>query len=411
MKFNFSMDKVIRTEDIKHEDMPRFLDSDDAVILKTSWKELKSSAQSFKSRRLVQVGDERLEFKMSLQAFLIYSLVILIGIFTIIMMFIGTSSGNSNPIYGFLTGFLFIGIGIGLFYYGTKKIVIEKNPPSFFRGNKLASKMINPTDVEDYHSLKDVHAVQLIKKYINNTDSQSYYNHELNLIFKDASRLHILNHKDNESITNQAEIVSNFLNIPLWDARSNKVNATISKLHNSLSFLFNIYNWYKFLAIIVIAAGLIFFIFFKEDPDPKKDLSTVSETEKVVLKEQYTKELFELAKLKTTNLTKMNKLAKTGINIDAIDNQGRTPLFYSVMAKNRDNINFFIRKFAYLYVKDNDGIGLKDLLDPKKDRILYFMIEDAQFQEKANSRGKMVYQINRKYDKSNNVISVEVLER
>jgi len=412
METKFSVEETLETKRLKREEMPEYLDSDDPIILKTSWKPLKGGGQSYKSHNLVKVNDNRLEFKMALSAFIFYAFIILVGLAIMILPFVPGVEVEGNVFIAIGVGAFVAGVGSVLYYFGNKKIVLDKNLMAMWRGKVDAAKMINPQDVEGYFSLKKVHAVQLIKEYIRDIDhnGHSYYSHELNLIFDDGKRVNIVDHAKNHVVTQQAEIVSEFLNIPLWDGRFDGVDSATAKAHNILYKLFQSFKFFKFIVFLIIAISVLY-MFFRDDPNSKINLSTLSgpQQEKVAL--EYTQEMFELVKSNKVNLPYLNKLLDTGIYIDAVDDLGRTALFYAVQTKNRDNINLFLRRGANIHIKDHSGIGLKELLDSKKDRNLYYMIIDHELEDEASKEGKIIYGINRSFDKEGNLVKEEILKR
>ena len=80
--------------------------------------------------------------------------------------------------------------------------------------------------LEDGAHLDDVHALQLLRKYVrrNNSSSSSsssrrgYYVYELNLVLKDGTRRFVVSHGSGNSLMNDAKKLSEFLNVPVWSA-------------------------------------------------------------------------------------------------------------------------------------------------------------------------------------------------
>lgn len=73
---------------------------------------------------------------------------------------------------------------------------------------------------KDYLSLKSIVAIQIIGEYVQSDDG-SYKSFELNLVLDDASRRNVVDHGNLKSIIKDAEMLSAFLNIPIWHAGSN----------------------------------------------------------------------------------------------------------------------------------------------------------------------------------------------
>lgn len=66
-------------------------------------------------------------------------------------------------------------------------------------------------------SLKSIVAIQIIGEHVP-TDDGSYKSFELNLVLEDSSRKNVVDHGNLKSIISDAEILSDFLNIPIWHA-------------------------------------------------------------------------------------------------------------------------------------------------------------------------------------------------
>ncbi|WP_092447345.1 hypothetical protein [Winogradskyella sediminis] len=68
--------------------------------------------------------------------------------------------------------------------------------------------------------MKSIVAIQIIGEYVQSDDG-SYKSFELNLVLDDASRRNVVDHGNLKSIIKDAEMLSAFLNIPIWHAGSN----------------------------------------------------------------------------------------------------------------------------------------------------------------------------------------------
>jgi len=204
----FFINRSMQFETINHNDMPEFLQCDDPLIIKTSWEPFDTSTTSFKSHNLKNVGKDRMEFRMSFGAFIFYTIVILFGVAIATLPLSVDIKSTDNPMAMVLVGLFFSIVGIVLFYFGRKKIILDKASMLFTKGNTS-------------YTLKNVEAVQLVQRYIEDIDgNDNYYSHQLNLIFSNGDRVNILSNKNRKSVTNQAQKVSEFLALPLWDGRS-----------------------------------------------------------------------------------------------------------------------------------------------------------------------------------------------
>ena len=76
-------------------------------------------------------------------------------------------------------------------------------------------------------SLADIHGVQLIvekvvptqkKGYIGKKPGESHFkSYEINLIFKDASRVNVVDHGGYEQVDKDAKTIAKALNVPYWN--------------------------------------------------------------------------------------------------------------------------------------------------------------------------------------------------
>ena len=56
-----------------------------------------------------------------------------------------------------------------------------------------------------------------ITRKIEGGDKSSYYSYELNLVLEDGARLNVVDHGDLKALQADAEILSEYLQVPVWD--------------------------------------------------------------------------------------------------------------------------------------------------------------------------------------------------
>ena len=71
--------------------------------------------------------------------------------------------------------------------------------------------------MDEYCALETIHALQLISEWVSSDDG-GYHSFELNLILKDGGRLNVVDHGGQDRIREDAKVLSDFLNVPVWDA-------------------------------------------------------------------------------------------------------------------------------------------------------------------------------------------------
>ena len=199
-----------------------YLQTSDRVVKLTSWKPLSSSGQDFKSHRMVQVDDDHVEFRISLQSMMLSLSIFTMGVVVMVMSIFSKQmgmSGSGNPILMFLIGLLFAGLGLYLFTKAREKICISRAYPAIYKGDIDPSNAINPQTIDYFHPLERLHAIQLLQKYVeSDSDGKSsfYFSYELNLVLSDGRRIKVLDHGNIKAIIKQSNDLALFLNVPLW---------------------------------------------------------------------------------------------------------------------------------------------------------------------------------------------------
>ena len=393
--------------------MQNFLGTDDEVVNKTNWTALKGGGQNFKSHNLIKLNDDRLQFRIALSTAIFFIYMSGIGFLLLFAAMFGDRlgmDGSGSPLIGGLVGLFLGGLGLFLFNKARIRITIDKSYPALWKGNTDPSKVINPGSIDGYTSLKKLHAVQVIKEYISSPgNDEGYESYEINLVFHDGKRVHVVDHGDRQSIIEQSNQLADFLGVPLWDGCRSEEEDGIT-IPNLISRGFQLYDWAK-TAIVIVLIGIFFWTIYlnlQTSNEEEKSYQALSVERKAEIARGHTKELFEAAVSHKYNLDRLKTLIERGADVNKKDDKGRTPLFYAVLAKDLDMVNFLIRRYADIHIKDNQGIGLKDLLDIKKDQYLYFVLEDAELEETARDQGKTISGVSRTLDKAGNVTSVQV---
>ncbi|WP_428738231.1 hypothetical protein [Sulfurimonas sp.] len=426
MNINIYADSVEQdnTSHNNNHDMQEHLGSNDEVINKTKWTPLVGGGQSNKSHRIVKISDERIAFKISLSSIFAYSIFIFAGVVAIVSIVFGPALGLhgtvNHPALGLGMGVLFIGVGIFLLYKGSIQIRFDSRLKAMWHGKVDPDSILNKGSISHYTSLKELHAIQIIQEFIKgefNGDSrkQSFYSYELNLIMHDGKRVNVLDHGNKKAIFKQANAIAQMFHVPIWDG-CRSFPSTQRGLGGIAGKIFRFGNMVRNLMWI---ASAIFFVYgfyylytkYVEAQNDEKQFSSLTQEQKSALAQTLSYELVTKAKENKLSMGMLDNSIHKGAYVNEKDELGRTALFYEVMYKNFDMINSLIKKGADIDVVDNEGKGLKDLLDPIKDKFLYYYIVDAQLRKDAQSRGKMLISVDRKFDPAGNLISQQVHER
>jgi len=383
MHFADNQDKN-SSSNVNHNDMQRFLGSQDKVINLTSWKALKSGGKKFKSHNLIKVNDHQIIFKISKRTIALYTFMFLLGLLTVIIFLFGNvlgMDGSGNPLYGIAIGFVFMLVGSFLLITQSAQINLDNKLPAFWMGKLDANAIINKNSLEAYASLKELHALQVIKEFLPDNSSNEGWrrkgltSYEINLVMNDGSRINILDHGNKKEIDRQAQEIATFFNVPLWHA--------CPSIKEHYSF------FQKLVALLntrIFKAGLVFvFILFSaywtyaENKQEDTRLANLSLHDAKVLAQKSTKELMYRVKNNTLSFPILNNLVRHKADIYTRDAQGLSPLFYAVQNRNYDMSTYFIKHGADIHIVDKEGHNLKSMLDPVKDKLLYeYIMEEEQ---------------------------------
>ena len=72
--------------------------------------------------------------------------------------------------------------------------------------------------------LSRICAIQIIGEVVQ-SDNNNYNSYELNLVLDDSTRINVIDHGNLKGVIQDANWLSDFLNIPVWHAGSNKTSA------------------------------------------------------------------------------------------------------------------------------------------------------------------------------------------
>jgi hypothetical protein len=124
---------------------------------------------------------------------------------------------------------MIIAIGIAVLFGGASyfvfrsvraAIVFDKSYGYFWTGKRdQLGQAFNPAEQKESVRLTDVHALQIIYEWVrsggkNNTQYRSY---ELNLVLNSGERLNVIDHGNRAALLKDANILAQFLSVPLWD--------------------------------------------------------------------------------------------------------------------------------------------------------------------------------------------------
>ncbi|MEM7372763.1 MAG: hypothetical protein AAF587_29350 [Bacteroidota bacterium] len=184
-------------------------DLSDPVARKTTWTPLIKGGSSFKSHQVHLISESKMQVKISL------SMKLFIGLFYVAAAFLVGIWGYVEGVKGvemgagryasILLGAVFGGIGVWIWYSVAQTIVFDSAAGQFIKGEQTLA-------------LDDIYAIQLIAEQVMGMGTQgSYPSYELNLVLQDGQRINVMDHASLNSIRKDAEALTSFLNVQLWD--------------------------------------------------------------------------------------------------------------------------------------------------------------------------------------------------
>ncbi len=207
---------------------------DDAIARKTSWEPLlPKDGANYRTRSIEPTEDDRLVFVPSFTSKLIIwavfgfsAISLLIGSVVTYLWLSGAADMNDGegdvwilrfvgP--GFVSGaLLFAGVGVYLKKKLLRLVVFDKELGCHWKGSRQPTPATRNGGME----LNQIHALQVIQKWIkpSGPDSGGYFSFELNLVSNDGERKNVIDHGDHAGLLEDAGILAEYLDKPLWDA-------------------------------------------------------------------------------------------------------------------------------------------------------------------------------------------------
>lgn len=176
-----------------------------------SWDAVKESGSNFLSSYVKQT---KFGYKIASSNYikLIALGFILIGTNQVLWTFMETIHFTQKPIgimkvgnIIFTSGGIFIGVGIFLLF----KFTIKK---TYIYQNKQIIKIEG-----NLFRFNQLHALQILQKFIQGNRTGGYYSYELNLVTKQGERYNLLNHGDKTYLLSDMVKLSHALNLPVWN--------------------------------------------------------------------------------------------------------------------------------------------------------------------------------------------------
>jgi hypothetical protein len=194
----------------------------DPVAMQTQWKMIsRLHSGLLRDHNLVKINNFKMEFKATIGCRLLFLIPLIFLIFFTIYFLVNLSSELSPHQFivymvVFLLSLAFM-IAIGcIFYLITMPVVFDMRIRAFWKGRKTAAIIGNIEGVKHFTKYDDIHALQLLSKY--SYGKTSGYNYELNVVLKNGNRINLVSYRGEEEIEEDCQVLSKFLDKPVWNA-------------------------------------------------------------------------------------------------------------------------------------------------------------------------------------------------
>jgi hypothetical protein len=195
---------------------------DDPLATEIKWTPIESGGANFRTYKFFSKGANKAGFKSTFRIKLLGFTIMIIGLFL----------GAGIPIVQYINGdplkiwqaIILIVAGLGFFSGGvlmlrsySQYLVFNKKVGCFWKG-ALEHQSTEKIEKEKVSiKLDEIYALQIIPEYIKDKDG-SFTSYELNLVTENGKRHHLIDHGDRTDMIADANKLSDFLGIPVWDA-------------------------------------------------------------------------------------------------------------------------------------------------------------------------------------------------
>ncbi len=123
---------------------------------------------------------------------------------------------SAEGLFPVLMGLAFAAAGGAMMIFGFAPATFDKQAGYFWKGRKNPRHAL-PRQLTAFTEIERIYALQLVSEYCRG-NKNSYYSYELNLVLTDGSRINVIDHGSLDTIRQQADTLSRFLEKPVWDA-------------------------------------------------------------------------------------------------------------------------------------------------------------------------------------------------
>jgi len=221
---------MIKDKMLAHEQHVRELESkiaehfDDPVAQNTGWTQLAmGSGSSYRSQKLASAHNQIRVVKTA-RALILPVGFGLAGIALILAALndylqlapTGTEPLSTSQFLSLLLIGAFLLLPAAVFLRPKNKLTFDKSSGNCWRGRKPASGSFEDSD---QFRLQRIKGLQMLAKRVSGSHGdRTYSSYELNLILDNHDRINVMDHGDVDALRADAEKLSEFLDVPLFDA-------------------------------------------------------------------------------------------------------------------------------------------------------------------------------------------------
>ncbi|MEB8432309.1 hypothetical protein OO007_08715 [Cocleimonas sp. KMM 6892] len=185
---------------------------------KVKWTPIVGGGANFKTSYLQQPTPSRIEVKKSNGGKLFSAIFIGMGCFVpgVIAYQMFMDEGFGWGILGMMAfGSIFVAVGVATLFYPRPRI-FDKQIGWFWAGSKRLMSEKELSQLKKSARLSDIAAIQILSERVSGKNS-NYTSWEINLVSHDAQRLNVMDHGNKNNIEEDAIMLSEFLDVPVWE--------------------------------------------------------------------------------------------------------------------------------------------------------------------------------------------------
>jgi len=192
----------------------------DPLAAKIDWNPVtRNKGANFASHQLKKFSPDMMKFVPTWTTYILSSTLIVFGFGAMMIMYY-TAKWILPP---WLIALATVLVGCFAFYRMTIPIVFDKTKGIFLKGRRQPAELNNLVHRKKSAKLDDVRALQILARQVMDYDSEtrmnrSYMTYELNLVLEDTNRVNVVTIGNITKLREDAELLSAFLEKPVWDA-------------------------------------------------------------------------------------------------------------------------------------------------------------------------------------------------